>query len=199
MKQETITYRNFSKSKKTRNIKILRVNEVTAHETGRKYEDRFLIGVDLFRCLSSDMSLRQFYKLACKPVFANQHRTFSITSTCFNSVGYGDLWDDAHNCPDHGHIKDDSDKSQAGESINMDSGRYAKHVADDYETSMDDVDEVLRRHDAKVSEGFLGPTLVFALLSELSSLSFQKHSMKSNKSAQHETDTGNSRPATGYN
>ncbi|CAO3658137.1 unnamed protein product [Umbelopsis ramanniana] len=135
----------------------------------------FLIGVDLFRCLSSDMSLRQCYKLACKPVFANQHRTFSITSTCFNSVGYGDLWDDAHNCPDHGHIKDDSDKSQAGESINMDSGRYAKHVADDYEMSMDDVDEVLRRHDAK------------------------KHSMKSNKSAQHETDTGNSRPATGYN
>jgi hypothetical protein len=102
------------------------------------------------------MSLRQFNKLVCKPVFANQHRTFSITRICSNSVGYGDLWDDAHNCPDHGHFKDDPDKSQAGESINMNSGLYAKDVADDYETSMDDVDEVLRRHHEKASEGFQG-------------------------------------------
>jgi hypothetical protein len=120
-----------------------------------------------------------------------------MTRTCLNSVGYGDLWDDAHNCPDHGHTKDGSDKSQAGESINMDSGKYAKHVADDYELSMDDVDEVLRRHDAKVSESFLGPT--FALLSKLSALSLQKHSMKPNKSPQPENGTGNSRSATGYN
>lgn len=79
----------------------------------------------------------------------------------------------------------------------MDFGRYAKHVADDYELSMDDVDEVLRRHDAMVSEDFLGPTL--ASLPELFVLSLQKHSTKPNKTAPHDSDTGNSRSATGYN
>ncbi|KAG2181720.1 hypothetical protein INT44_008535 [Umbelopsis vinacea] len=121
------------------------------------------------------MSLRQFQKLVCKPIFANQHRPFSITAICSNTLGYGDLWDDAHNCPDHGHFKDDPDKSQAGESINMDSGMYAQHVTDDYDASMDEVDAVLRQHDENT------------------------RNKKSNQSAQHETDTGNSRPATGYN
>ncbi|KAG2177356.1 hypothetical protein INT43_008013 [Umbelopsis isabellina] len=42
---------------------------------------------------------------------------FSISALRANTVGYGDLWDNDHDCPDHGYFKDDHDKMQAGETI----------------------------------------------------------------------------------
>jgi len=102
-----------------------------------------------------------------------KYRLFSTTRLLSNSVGYGDLWDDEHNCPDHGHFKGAPNQTWAGENISMATESYVKNIADDYDGTLADVDASLRRDNART----------------------KRKSIHIHKS---EPDTGNSRSATGY-
>jgi hypothetical protein len=97
------------------------------------------------------MSVRQLNKLIHRQPMFGRCRVFSTSRLWANSVGYGDLWDDEHDCPDHGHFKDDPNKTQAGATISIASESYTKYVADDYEKTLTDVDVSLRRHNERVS------------------------------------------------
>jgi hypothetical protein len=63
--------------------------------------------------------------------FTQSYRLFSISALRADSVGYGDLWDNDHDCPDHGHFKDNQDKMQAGKTIAT--SLQAHNVTDYYE------------------------------------------------------------------
>lgn len=116
------------------------------------------------------MCLRQLNKICLQRPMV-KYRLFSTTRLLSNSVGYGDLWDDEHNCPDHGHFKGAPNQTWAGENISMATESYVKNIADDYDGTLADVDASLRRDNARVIlEHFLLLALVYICMLTLHSV-----------------------------